>query len=423
MRQLSILVFLAALLPAFMLAGCKSDNSSPSPAKAALTREVSNACAFPTQPAATPEQTAWEIFIAANCPSNSAKVVWENWVEQLQLYPASADSAKTFSPEERHIPRLHSSPLAQIHARQLHLKARTFAESLSSPCPPMQGPPSNVVKNATICEETRLNPEAQAFVVNGGYQIRSGQKEAAQKAVDIEFPTPAIEIKVDWIPSSDFSPQFSCDQPPAGIHVETIDGVCYAMAGMHISSKLLKNWLWATFEPQSMLTNPLRCVTFGPCNDAWGSDPATSTGGQGGFTRQTRQLEGLMKQANLSSEFMNYRLDGVQLDFTLPDGKTPTILGNSIIEGENVGLTRNQASCITCHSSSSIDKNGIDKGATLGTPVGAQYKIPSDWIARDFVWSMGIACPGGDGGIRPSESPCKASSTNDKHTGKASGSS
>lgn len=421
MKRSSILLLLASF--AFILAGCKSENSSPGPAKAELAHQVSNACTFPTQSAATPEQTAWEIFIAANCPSNAGKVVWENWVEQLQLYPASGDATKTFSAEETHVPRLHSSPLAQIHARQLHLHLKTFAESLNSPCPAMQGPPPNVVNNATICEETRLNPDAQAFVVNSSYQIRSGQTAAAQKGVDIEFPTPAIEIKVDWIPSSDFSPQFSCSQPPAGVHVETIDGVCYAMAGMHISSKLLKNWLWATFEPQSMLTNPLRCVTFGPCNDPWGSNPATSAGGQAGFTQQTRQLEAMMKQANLNSEFMNYRLDGVQLDFTQPDDKTPTILGNSIIEGENVGLTRNQASCITCHSSSSISKNGVDKGATLGAPVGPEYKIPPDWIARDFVWSMGIACPGGDSGIRPSESPCKAVSSNPKHAGKPSGSS
>lgn len=388
----------------FLLMGCTRKETPTPSVKSDVVRKAPNPCTFPTVSAATPEQTAWQIFVAANCPSNASKVVWEDWVEQLQLYPASADKAllSTKAP-----PRLHGSPLAQIRAHQLHLRDRALGAHLTSPCPVMQGPPPNVVASATICEETRLNPEARAFVLNNSYQTRPGQTSAAQKGVDIEFPTPAIEIKVDWIPSSDFVPQFSCSQPPPGVHTEVIDGVCYAMAGLHISSKLVKNWLWATFEPQSMLTNPLRCVTFGPCNDPWGSSPSTSSGGANGFTQQTSDLAALMKQANLSSEFMNYRLDGVQLDFTSPDGKA-TILGNSIIEGENVGLTRNQASCITCHSESSIKNDGTDKGATFDTRVGPQYKVPPGWIARDFVWSMGIACPpGGDRGLRPSESPCQ----------------
>ena len=50
----------------------------------------SSACAFPTAPAATTEETAWRLFVAANCPGSGTKVVWENWIEQSQLYPASA---------------------------------------------------------------------------------------------------------------------------------------------------------------------------------------------------------------------------------------------------------------------------------------------------------------------------------------------
>jgi len=382
MRRTAWYIALGALACGIALAGCKSE-----------------------------KQTAWQIFVAANCPSNAGKVVWENWEEQLQIYPASGQASKTALAEGAPPPRLHGSPLAQIIARERHKRLRALGANLSSPCPPMQGPPPNVVPNASVCEETRLNPEAQAFVVNNSYQIRPGQTSAAQKGADIEFPSPSVEIKVDWIPASDFNPPFSCSQPPPGVHVETIDGTCYALAGMHISSKLLKNWLWATFEPQSMLTNPLRCITFGTCKDPWGSDPAISSGGANGFTKQTPALETLMKQANLSPEFLNYRLDGAQVDFMEADGKTATLLGNSIIEGENVGLTGGQASCITCHSSSSISKAGVDKGESLTAIVGTQYKIPAGWIARDFVWSLGIACPGGDKGIRPQESPCKVVAT------------
>jgi len=37
------------------------------------------------------EETAWQIWVAAMCPVNADQypfVVWENWIEQSQLYPS-----------------------------------------------------------------------------------------------------------------------------------------------------------------------------------------------------------------------------------------------------------------------------------------------------------------------------------------------
>jgi len=364
----------------------------PSAAQAA---SAPNPCAFPTAPSATLEETAWRLFVAANCPANSGKVVWENWVEQSQLYPAVSGATAQLS--ETLPRRLHGSPLAMVLAKKGRNARLTLVPSAE--CNAMNGPPKNVIAGATICEEAHLNPEAAAFVTQAGYQVRPGQTAAAQKGVDIEFPKDAIEVKVDWVPATDFAPAFTCAKPPPGVHVESVDGVCYAMAGIHISSKLLTNWVWATFEPQSMLTNPLRCITFVPCHDRWGSTPAVSSGGPTGFTHQTSAVHALMKQAGLAAEFFNYRLDGVQVNFTGPGGK-PTYLGNSVIEGENVGMTHNTASCITCHSVSSIKTDGTDGASLLSTAttVGPKYSLPAQFVARDFVWSMGLACP--DAGLR-----------------------
>jgi hypothetical protein len=237
---------------------------------------ASPACTFPTAAAATPEETAWKLFVAANCPANKTPLVWETWIEQSQLYPASGTAAATAVRPQVGAKRLHGSPLARaVMARKQGLKAELIP---STECNVMNGPPSNVNSNALICEETRLNAEAQKFVTDSGYRIRPPQTKAAQQGTDIEFPAPAIEVKVDWIPATDFTPPFTCSQPPQGVHVETIAGTCHAMAGMHISSKLLKDWIWVTFEPQSMLTNPLRCITFRSCNDSWGSDLLRATG-------------------------------------------------------------------------------------------------------------------------------------------------
>ncbi|HXU44275.1 MAG TPA: hypothetical protein VN783_02010 [Thermoanaerobaculia bacterium] len=367
----------------------------PQRAIAAPAAAAPNPCAFPTSVVGSPAQTAWMIFVAANCPANQRTLTWETWIEQADLYPANGKvGGRSIHPK-----RLHGSPLAQVALAKLGGHGAGAAPSTES-CNPMAAPPTNssvkMVKT-TICEEARQNPTTQAFIVKKGYQVRSGQAAAAKAGADIDFPGASIEVKVDWIPASDYSPAFTCKTPPAGVHVSMIDGECYAMAGMHISSKLLKDWIWATFEPQSLQTNPNRCITFGPCNDPFGSIPNTSNGGAAGFTKQTPQLKAMMVAAHLAPEFLNYRLDGVQTTFGT--AANPTLLGNSIIEGENVGMTKGTASCISCHSVSSVEADaagtdGIQFLPATG-PVGPQFVVPAGWIARDFVWSLAVACPNG----------------------------
>src|SRR5580692_5709632 len=55
-------------------------------------QSASEACTPPTNVASTTEETAWKLFVAATCPVNKDKypfVVWENWIEQNQLYTPS----------------------------------------------------------------------------------------------------------------------------------------------------------------------------------------------------------------------------------------------------------------------------------------------------------------------------------------------
>ena len=90
----------------------------------------------------------------------------------------------------------------------------------------------------------------------------------------------------------------------------------------------------------------------------------------------TPKLANLMQLANLAPEWTNYRLDGVQTRLSsMPNGK-PTLMGNSIIEGENVGPRSTQSSCISCHAVSSIKNDGTD-GITLLTtnPVGSPQRF------------------------------------------------
>jgi hypothetical protein len=363
-------------------------------AASAVPQSPGTACTLPTQ---TPDpnddqavaKTAWQIFVAVNCPANSSQLVWETWTEQFSIFTSTAGLAR---PQ-----RLHGSPLARIIAGEENPSALEL--NPDTECQAMKAPPSNMPKPNTkpkdrkgqFCEEVHLDPTAKAYVLQNNYQLRTGQQQTVTSHGTFGFPSTAVEVKADWLPATDFNPaQFNCTDPPQGLHTEVIDGGCYVLVGMHISSKLLPNWLWATFEAQNTITNPQRCSLklFGPCNDPFGSKPARSTGQS---TEMTPALTALMKQAGLAPEFLNYRLDAGQALY----GSTthPTLLGNSIIEGEAVGLTRGKASCITCHSTSIINAAGLENPNIHGV-AGPPPAIPSGYIQRDFAWSLGVACPG-----------------------------
>jgi hypothetical protein len=110
--------------------------------------------------------------------------------------------------------------------------------------------------NLVICEEVRLNGATEDYIAGTNLWKRPGQALAAARSANIQFSPPSIEIKADWIQLSSIG--YDCNNLPASltqsVHVETINGNCFALAGMHLTSKLLDKWLWATFEPQN-LTN------------------------------------------------------------------------------------------------------------------------------------------------------------------------
>jgi hypothetical protein len=337
-------------------------------------------CVPPTSMSATPEETAWRLFVASTCPKGDQfpYVTWETWVEQNQLYEAPASGA-LLAETVNSTRRFHASPLAlMLKERKRHPRTALGVEMLV-PQGANIGCTQGFFKRI-ICEEARLNPETQQYITANGLQKKSGQEQFVTKSTPFAFPAPSIEIKADWLQLS------SCANAPKDVHIENIQGTCYALAGMHLISKLIDKWVWATFEPQNATTNPRRCQALG-CNDSWGSSPAQSSGTA---TAPTPALKALMGAAKLASEWSNYRLDGVQVDFLGANGK-PTILGNSIIEGENASspAIMKSSSCITCHALSSINAQGGP--APVKFIVGAPPAYPNGYESRDFVWSLALA--------------------------------
>jgi hypothetical protein len=115
----------------------------------------------------------------------------------------------------------------------------------------------------TVGEESRRNRAAFDFIVMNKLYSISGLKETFGK--EISFPVDAIEIKANWKPVESIpgftNNRVSLADVPRVFHVNTgADGKQYAMVSMHVISKLVPNWTWATFEHT---LNPGRCDILG----------------------------------------------------------------------------------------------------------------------------------------------------------------
>jgi hypothetical protein len=378
----------------------KSPNGSQSSSDTQPPVSSLNACSPPNHIYSSIEETAWRIWIAATCPVNQNEypyVVWEDWIEQSQFYPLNPATVLTvpnsLAQENTVTHTLHASPLTLVKNPGLTAIIPGLLGAPNQNCNKSQTPPSGQ-PNLVLCEEVRENGSTEDYIAGTNLWNRSGQKQAASAGRNIQFPRTSVEIKADWIELASIN--IDCNKLPSGfaqsIHVEMINGNCYALAGMHLISKLLDNWIWATFEAQFPTTNPNRCKVLG-CTDYFGSNPAQTHGAN---TQLTTRLANLMTSANLAPEWKNYRLDGVQIFYT--EDQKPTLLGNSIIEGENAGVPLTESSCISCHAVSSVSSDGTDGINLLHNinPVGNPEPLPSpQWIRRDFVWSLFNACPAG----------------------------
>ncbi|HWU88723.1 MAG TPA: hypothetical protein VN253_15760, partial [Kofleriaceae bacterium] len=357
-----------------------------------------SACDLPTAQAGTPEELAWRIFVAISCKTQRGQLTWETWKTQACIK----------NPADCPVRRLHPSVLAAVSRKAAApdgpkrtggCSPMTTAANADSSLKPFL--PGNLSSDPVFCEEVTINPAEDAYAKENGLLTSAGQGTFLEAGKTVAFPAAAVEVKADWVPASSFTNvTLDCSKPNPAIYQEMIDGTCYALTSIHLSSKLYPNWLWATFEPQYVATNPNRCKPnlYNACNDPWGSSPATSTGAP---TQPTAALSALFRGAGaaLDPSFQNYRLVGVQTEYTDP-AATHGVLGNSFTEF-NADVPAGQASCITCHANALYDvqkaPNGVNPnggpfpgGASVGTPTPPPG--PS-WKPLDFSWFLGFGVP------------------------------
>ena len=369
---------------------------------------------------------AWSLFVQAMTPSNGA-LTFEGWTEQTCLIqPGSCpNSATAQTGGKSRLHHFHRSPLRQKNATS---KTKAIQAGVNcGPGAPMNAPgpgttpvfngffPKNLSSNPCFFEEVFVNPAESTFITKNGLTTLIGQQAYGnQHSNAITFPWDAVEIKVDWVPASSFTnATFKCPDPTHQLYTENINGTCYALVGIHISSKALPDWLWATFEPNNGITNPNRCnqARYNPCYDPFGTT-STQPYAPGQKPTQSQPLQQAMKAAQLDPAFNNYFLTGVATQF-VDNQKTAIPMGNSFVEF-NAQVAPGQASCITCHRYAYFNgqppSNGVEQnfGGPLGAPnfpnwpaIGnACYSNPngnclppsntSGWTSQDFSWMLGL---------------------------------
>lgn len=269
------------------------------------------------------------------------------------------------------------------------------------------------VGHVALCigKESLRNRPAFDFIVGNGLTTRRGL--AAYFGKPMDFPVDSIEVKAEWLPVSELKAWNGVTPDEASslyyINTAKIGGetVPVALVALHITTKLVPNWTWATFEHWK---NPGRCDDEG-CRDTFGAaEPAVAANAkpERGYARcqPSEALRALLRKAGVADIWLNYCLKGTQTDFVTPTGEA-TLRGNSVAETINAGVPHGRSSCITCHAEAAFDRNGKTAKADpkIGAPdpkwfIGSGSRAAPQFRQADFVWAIPF-CAKADDAISP----------------------
>jgi hypothetical protein len=366
----------------------------------------------PAPPMNNPDKVSWQLFIQVNSRAGGSNAVFETY----------ASDTDTFKPDPQYpagpAPSAMHPPLLETFAQDAALRNGVLLPAL---------PPN---PNG-LSEETRHNRVTFDFIVQNNLYKVSGLKAAFGKT--LTFPVDSIEVKANWLPVDQIpgftNNQVTLAQVPQFYHVNSDpSGKKYALLSMHVISKQVPNWTWATFEHRF---NPGRCDIMG-CRDAFGAQtpvvPPNQTRGQTyADCTKSAALSALLASANIEPAYANYCLKGSQADFVDNTG-LDIRLGNSVTEDGFVATS----SCMTCHGRAAFDQTGQATSpagfinVNVRPPIGPLGPLLPTWYwnntgqppvvegapglvrvgtSADFVWSIAL-CAIDDTQNPPTRSQC-----------------
>jgi hypothetical protein len=341
-----------------------------------------------------PDEYAWKLFVALNWPADVTKraasptakfgadgpVVWETWKNARgEVFRSDGKDPGDWLDQPAVVA---SRNAADVDPRPLQQIARDNQLGIFQPA-------FDPLAAINQINETRLNKEAYEFVRSKTLYNRDGQNELAKAGeLTISFPLSAKEIKAQWRVISE------ADKPR--YHWTTLrqgnTTIIFGLTALHITTKDLPNWFWATFEH---VDNPTR-----PGNESWMLESRDS------FACPTAPYNCNLAPSGIGlqgTKWAFFRLRGTQTDFVDSRGNI-TLLANSQPEG---GFQKS-SSCITCHARATIGASGNDRlqvfmpnGESANGPPDPNWFVTKDangksilhYTQLDFVWSLFRAQP------------------------------
>lgn len=342
-----------------------------------------------------PDRYAWDLFRALNhparlwskCPDpakefgDDGPVVWETWrniapeAERSVFLPRAGHPGpwRTPSPDKFEVASLFEGTkqstvrtLADLVApvKQRRTGSRRITFSLSKW---QQLHNQAVAKNANEDREgteIRINRTAYLHIRDNELYNRDVLTAlAAQgKAASLDLPPETKEIKARWLEIEEADkPRFHW------VEFENENGTrqTWGLTALHISTKDLPNWFWATFEHIDTSEDWVNDSV-----DAW-SCPDNPVN----CSAVPDEIKG--------TKWENYRLRGTQVNFIDSFGND-TRLANAQIE---VNVER-QSSCITCHAEAAIEPDGthrVPSSAYLGVPKASEI---DNLMQLDFMFAF-----------------------------------
>lgn len=321
-----------------------------------------------------PDQLAWQLFVQVNTRAGGTNATFETWASDTDTFQTNPQFPTAATP-----PALRRPILPAI--------VREGVQQSGGLLPAL---PPGIAQGQM--EETRHNKATFDFIVQNNLFKVSGLKAAFGKT--LSFPVDSIEVKANWVPVNDIpgftNNQVTVAQVPQLYHVNAAGGVQYALVSMHVISKLVPNWTWATFEHRF---NPARCDILG-CKDAFGAQkafvPSNQIAGQGyPDCTKTPALAAMLASANIEPAYVNYCLKGSQTDF-VDNAGLDIRLGNSVTEDTFVST----ASCMTCHGRALFDRNGKTMSVAGFLSISANGAIgPLGPLLPSWFWNFNSQPP------------------------------
>ncbi len=285
-----------------------------------------------------PDRFAWGLFVALTWPADPANrlpasdrpygdpgpVMFETWATSDQVFLAKGAQPPAWD-------EIPWSGDRVLSSRSIPRQIALFRDVASMK-------PGDISDEQ---EEVRLNRTTFDYIRDNSLYSVEGQQWFFYNRQPVVFPPGSIEVQAVW--------RAIGEEDKARYQWEEFRDTkskrryTYGLTALHIQSKVLPHWLWATFEH---VDNPYRPGVF---DEGWLNPSRDSVACPASQLACNRVPSGFRLEG---TRWENYRLRGTQIDYA-DAGGNPVILANSELE---TGFQQS-ASCMSCHVRSTVGPN------------------------------------------------------------------